>query len=89
MTQIKKGYKQTDIGVIPEDWEVKTVYEISNPVRGGSPRPAGSPKFFNGDFIPWLTVSSLTSIPFSQIFVSKTDGFLTIEKGGFLVFLGE
>ena len=25
---IKKGYKQTDIGVIPEDWEVKSVGEI-------------------------------------------------------------
>ncbi len=24
---IKKGYKQTDLGVITEDWEVKTINE--------------------------------------------------------------
>ncbi len=28
MNEIKQGYKQTDIGVIPEDWEVKLVGEI-------------------------------------------------------------
>lgn len=28
MNEIKKGYKQTDIGVIPEDWEVKQVGDI-------------------------------------------------------------
>ncbi len=76
---IKTGYKQTEIGVIPEDWEVKTIKEISNPVRGGSPRPAGSPKYFNGDYIPWLTVAALTNIPESQIFVSETEGYLTKE----------
>jgi type I restriction enzyme S subunit len=27
MSNIKQGYKQTDIGVIPEDWEVKTIGE--------------------------------------------------------------
>jgi type I restriction enzyme S subunit len=76
---MKTGYKQTEIGVIPEDWEVKTIKEISNPVRGGSPRPAGSPKYFNGDYIPWLTVAALTNIPESQIFVSETEGYLTKE----------
>jgi len=25
MNEIKKGYKQTDIGVIPEDWEVTAI----------------------------------------------------------------
>ncbi|MCE1155867.1 MAG: restriction endonuclease subunit S, partial [Bacteroidales bacterium] len=28
MEEIKQGYKQTDIGVIPEDWEVKPVKHI-------------------------------------------------------------
>lgn len=26
---VKQGYKQTEIGVIPEDWEVKTIREVS------------------------------------------------------------
>ena len=25
MEKLRKGYKQTDIGVIPEDWEVKNI----------------------------------------------------------------
>lgn len=28
MEEIKQGYKQTDIGVIPEDWEVKPIGEV-------------------------------------------------------------
>lgn len=28
MEQLKQGYKQTDIGIIPEDWEVKQVGDI-------------------------------------------------------------
>lgn len=69
--------KQTEIGLIPEDWEVVTIQEISNPVRGGSPRPAGSPLYFNGNYIPWLTVASLTNISKSKIFVTSTESFLT------------
>ena len=71
------------MGLIPEDWNSKSIGEISNPVRGGSPRPAGSPEYFNGDFIPWLTVASLTNIPNSQIFVTETQSFLT-EAGSHL-----
>ena len=76
---VKKGYKPTDVGVIPNDWQVRSIQEISNPVRGGSPRPAGDPRFFEGTFIPWLTVAALTNIPSSQLKVSKTDSCLTEE----------
>lgn len=33
----KKGYKQTEVGVIPEDWEVKVLGEIANINMGQSP----------------------------------------------------
>ena len=80
---IKKGYKKTEIGIIPEDWEVKSIIEFSKPVRGGSPRPAGSPLYFNGNFIPWLTVASLTNIPVSQLKVNKTETYLTKEGSSY------
>lgn len=73
------GYKQTEVGVIPEDWEAKLVNQIGTPVRGGSPRPAGDPRYFNGSFIPWLTVAALTNIPESQLVVSETAACLTAE----------
>jgi type I restriction enzyme, S subunit len=61
------------------DWEVKHIYDFSNPVRGGSPRPAGSPLYFNGNYIPWLTVAALTNISASQLYVKETESFLTRE----------
>ena len=35
--EIKKGYKMTDVGVIPEDWEVKSIGEIAKTTSGGQP----------------------------------------------------
>ncbi len=32
--ELKKGYKQTDVGIIPEDWEVKELGEILNVIGG-------------------------------------------------------
>lgn len=77
--ELRAGYKKTELGLIPEDWNITTISQISNPVRGGSPRPAGDPKYFNGNFIPWLTVAALTNIPLSEIYVSETSSFLTEE----------
>jgi type I restriction enzyme, S subunit len=72
-------YKDSPLGKISNDWEVKRHNEISRVVRGGSPRPAGDPKYFKGSFIPWLTVASLTAISDAQTTVTETEGFLTEE----------
>ena len=76
---LKPGYKQTDLGVIPETWDVKRLGDLGTVVRGGSPRPAGDPRYFNGNFIPWLTVAALTNISDNQLEVSETFGLLTEE----------
>ena len=34
--EIKKGYKITDVGVIPEDWEVKSIGELFSSLRSAS-----------------------------------------------------
>jgi len=49
------------IGEIPKGWDFVKVGHYSNVVRGGSPRPSGDPRFFNGDFIHWITVKDITS----------------------------
>lgn len=79
MEIVSEKYKHTELGIIPSDWRVKTISQISNPVRGGSPRPAGDPRYFNGNYIPWLTVAALTNIPISQMYVSETESCLTEE----------
>ena len=45
---------------IPESWEWACFGDISEVVRGGSPRPAGSVEFYNGN-IPFLKVADLTN----------------------------
>lgn len=45
---------------IPEGWTWATVEQLSNVVRGASPRPAGDPKYFGGA-IPWITVGPITA----------------------------
>ncbi len=76
---LKLGYKQSEVGEIPEEWEVRRVGDLGTVVRGGSPRPAGDPKYFNGSYIPWLTVAALTNISDSQIYVCDTVSCLTEE----------
>lgn len=36
------------LGEIPEGWEIRRLGHLYKVVRGGSPRPAGSPLYFNG-----------------------------------------
>jgi type I restriction enzyme S subunit len=67
------------VGAIPEEWEVKRLGELGGVIRGGSPRPAGDPRYFKGNFIPWLTVAALTNISENQLQVTETVGFLTEE----------
>jgi type I restriction enzyme S subunit len=45
---------------IPENWLFARLNEICSVVRGGSPRPAGSPEFYDGN-IPFLKVADLTA----------------------------
>ncbi|MBU4370998.1 MAG: restriction endonuclease subunit S [Proteobacteria bacterium] len=52
--ELKPGYKQTEIGVIPEEWEVSKVGDVCGCIVPGRNKP----KFFNGD-IPWITTPDL------------------------------
>ena len=63
------------LGQVPEHWEVRAFGTISNVVRGGSPRPAGDPLLFDGDFIPWVTVAEITKD--NQKYLTETETFLT------------
>lgn len=66
------------LGEVPEHWEVSKFGYISQVVRGGSPRPAGDPTLFNGDYSPWVTVAEITKD--DEIYLTETETFLT-KKG--------
>jgi type I restriction enzyme S subunit len=66
------------LGEVPAHWEVSKFGYISQVVRGGSPRPAGDPTLFNGDYSPWVTVAEITKD--DEVYLSSTETFLT-KKG--------
>jgi len=66
------------LGEVPEHWKVCKFGYISQVVRGGSPRPAGDPTLFNGDYSPWVTVAEITKD--DESYLTKTETFLT-KKG--------
>jgi type I restriction enzyme S subunit len=66
------------LGQVPEHWVVNKFGYISQVVRGGSPRPAGDPMLFNGDYSPWVTVAEITKD--DEVYLTKTETFLT-KKG--------
>ena len=63
------------LGEIPEHWEVARIGNYVNIFRGASPRPAGDPKLFKGDFMPWITVSEVANG--NSKFLTETKYFLT------------
>lgn len=68
--EVKKGYKQTEVGEIPEDWEVKKLGDIAEVSSGGTP-DRKNPIYWNGD-IPWITTSQ---IDFNKI--DQAEEFIT------------
>ena len=66
------------LGDVPAHWAIRKFGFISMVVRGGSPRPAGDPALFNGDYSPWVTVAEITKD--DNIYLTETETFLT-KKG--------
>jgi len=58
---MKKGYKNTEVGVIPEDWSVKLICDVAIIKRGKfTPRPRNNPIYYGGD-IPFVQTGDVTN----------------------------
>lgn len=55
--EVKKEYKPTELGEIPEDWELKSIGSIATVVGGGTPSTSVS-NYWNGD-INWFTPTEI------------------------------
>ena len=73
---ILNGYKQTEIGVIPKDWDIKYLNDFGDVVSGGTPSTSVS-EYWDGE-IAWCTPSDITSTKGKYIY--KTDRTIT-HKG--------
>ena len=70
---VKQGYKQTEIGVIPEDWDLKHLNDFGDVISGGTPSTSVG-EYWDGD-IAWCTPSDITSTMGKYIY--KTDRNIT------------
>ncbi|TDQ37926.1 restriction endonuclease subunit S [Aureibacillus halotolerans] len=71
-----KDEELNSLPVIPEEWKFSYLGNISEIVRGASPRPAGDPKYFGGN-IPWITVAEITKD--EGIYLEHVSAYLTEE----------
>jgi type I restriction enzyme S subunit len=58
VSTLKKGYKTTDLGVIPEDWSIKKFEDVVEAFWVGQTPTRRRPEYFKGD-IPWITSGEL------------------------------
>lgn len=70
--EVKKGYKQTDLGIIPEEWDVKKIGGVTRSTAGGTPSTS-IPEYWGGE-IRWMSSGELHSK-----FVYEVEGRITEE----------
>jgi type I restriction enzyme, S subunit len=56
--KVRKGYKQTELGEIPEDWHFKTFVEVMKGFSSGQTPSRSVKKYYTGK-IPWITSGEL------------------------------
>jgi type I restriction enzyme S subunit len=71
----KTKLKETEIGLIPEEWDVAAVYDIADILGGGTP-DTSDVDYWGGD-IPWLSVNDFNN---ESRFVSEAEKRIT-QKG--------
>lgn len=67
-------YKQTEVGMIPSDWEVKTIKDLGVFLGGGTPSTKNE-SFWKGN-IPWISSADLNDDDIEHI---STTRFITQE----------
>lgn len=60
-TQIKQGFKQTEVGVIPEDWEVVLLSECAVFGSGTTPSRELQDRYYKNGLTPWIKTLDLNN----------------------------
>jgi len=75
LKEVNNKYKETAVGLIPSDWEVKKIKEIGEVSSGGTPDTSIA-KYWNGD-INWCTPTDITAL--KNKFLGNTKTKITEE----------
>lgn len=89
--ELKPGYTMTELGVLPEDWEVRPLGDYSVIYRGGSPRPIEKYLTTASDGCNWVKIGDVQS---NAKYIFKTEEKIIksgirysrcVQKGDFLL----
>lgn len=59
---VLSGYKRTEVGIIPEDWDAVRIGQLAHIARGASPRPIDSPIWFDEQSTTgWLRIADVSA----------------------------
>ena len=90
MGEIKKGYKQSEFGLIPEDWKLCTFKDVLSTFSSGATPYRGIPEYYKGD-IRWISSGELnyniineTTEHISELAIKNTN-LKTHSPGTFLM----
>lgn len=83
---LKKGYKQTEVGVIPEDWTVNQLNELATFGSGTTPSRDAFIKYFKNGTTCWVKTLDLNNSTINDTEEKVTDTALR-EVGSLKVFL--
>ena len=73
--ELKTGYKQTEVGVIPEEWEDALLDRIANRGSGHTPNKK-HPEYWDGD-IKWISLADSPTL--DRVFIDDTFAKVTPE----------
>ncbi len=96
--ELKPGYKQTEVGVIPEDWEAKSVHEFATVKTGPFGTLLKAAEYSAGNGVPLISVGEIREgfleitdntprVPYAVLrrlpqYVLKEDDIVFGRKGG-------
>lgn len=87
---VKPGYKETEVGVIPEDWDLRSISQLGIKFLNGGTPSTKIASYWKG-LIPWITGADLVDqkIAFVRRYITvdavKSSATNIIEKGNLLV----
>ncbi|MDM0549257.1 restriction endonuclease subunit S [Clostridium perfringens] len=70
-------FKKTEIGFIPDKWQIKKLSDLADIKRGASPRPINDKKWFSNEKnIGWIRISDVTN---TKKYLNATEQYLSEE----------
>lgn len=70
MSKVRKGYKDTEVGIIPDNWDVFSVGDITDVITGGTPSTLID-SYWGGEY-KWMSSGEL-----NNKFISDVEGRIT------------